>query len=122
MRREIRRRRDQECGPWNWPPKAGVTIAIMIDTNEAHRAREEQYREMMNALEKLEGHYGGVRGALLKRVRSELEKTAPKASTLSLVASDRTGVAQQCRACGRELKRTGTDGVLMCMNGHRAVG
>ncbi|MFT3838670.1 MAG: hypothetical protein QM723_16950 [Myxococcaceae bacterium] len=93
----------------------------MIDTNEVQRGREAQYREMMNALSSLEGHYGGVRGALLKKVRSELEKLEPK-SGLSLVTTTAEATAQTCRACGRELKRTGTDGTLVCMNGHRAVG
>lgn len=93
----------------------------MIDTNEA-RGREAQYREMMNALSSLEGHYSGVRGALLKKVRSELEKLEPKGGGLSLITRTAEAAPQTCRACGRELKRTGTDGTLVCMNGHRVAG
>jgi hypothetical protein len=94
----------------------------MIDPNDVQRGRVEQYRAMMGAISTLEGHYGGVRGALLKKVRAELEKLEPKAG-LSLVSSTAASATPQtCRACGRELKRTGTDGTLVCMNGHRAVG
>jgi hypothetical protein len=92
----------------------------MNDTNDVQRGRDEQYRAMMSALSNLEGHYGGVRGALLKKVRAELEKLEPKSSGLSLVSS--IAAPTTCRACGRELKRTGTDGTLVCMNGHRVVG
>ncbi len=94
----------------------------MNDTDDVQRGREEQYRAMMSALTTLEGRYGGVRGALLKKVRAELEKLEPKSSGLSLVSSTANAAPATCRACGRELRRTGTDGTLVCMNGHRVVG
>src|SRR4051812_5352180 len=71
--------------------------------------REEQYQEMMQALTALERKYKGVRGELLKKVRAEFEQLKPQA-----------GFArgpQKCAACGREMRMTGTDGRLRCMNG-----
>ncbi len=96
----------------------------MFDSVEPQRAhakgREEQYLQMMEALSQLEGRYKGVRGELLKKVRAELTKLKPASAGLSLVgAREVAEAAPRCRACGRELKRTGTDGTLMCMNGHR---
>ncbi len=97
----------------------------MFETNDAQRAhaqgRSEQYREMMEALAQLEGRYKGVRGELLKKVRAELEKHQPPTAGLSLVSPREPEpiAGPRCRACGRELKRTGTDGTLMCQNGHR---
>ena len=94
----------------------------MIDTSDVQRGRAEQYQQMMEAFSKLEGRYGGVRGALLKKVRAELEQTQPKGGLSLITSAAPAETAQRCKACGRELKRTGTDGALVCMNGHRAVG
>ena len=82
--------------------------------------REDQYREMMKELARLEGKYTGVRGVLLARVREELAKTEPTAGSLSVVSSPE-GAAEShpsCRVCGREMKLNGTDGRLVCQNGH----
>ena len=40
--------------------------------------REEQYREMMQALAALERKYKGVRGDLLKKVRADFERLSPQ--------------------------------------------
>jgi len=95
----------------------------MFETNETRRAhaagREMQFQEMMQALAALESRYKGVRGELLKKVREEFSKLEPPASGLSLVREEKSS-AKRCTACGRELKLNGTDGGLVCMNGHRA--
>lgn len=97
----------------------------MTGTTETKRAyaegRADQYRELMQAFAAVEGHYKGVRGALLAKVRAELEKTKPTGATLSVVSTPSTGTAASnptCRACGREMKLNGTDGRLVCQNGH----
>lgn len=96
-----------------------------IETRRAHaEGRAEQYLEMMQALSTLETKYSGVRGALLKKVREELEKVKPLAaegrSTTAAAAASRpsSGANPRCDACGREMKMTGTDGRYVCMNGH----
>lgn len=97
-----------------------------IETRRAHaEGRAEQYLEMMQALSTLETKYSGVRGALLKKVREELEKLRPLAaegrSTTGPSASASRASASanpRCDACGREMKMTGTDGRYVCMNGH----
>lgn len=84
--------------------------------------REDQYREMMQQLAVLEGKYQGVRGQLLAKVREELTKLKPNASGLSVVppaAQTPPAVSHpSCRVCGREMKLNGTDGRLVCQNGH----
>jgi hypothetical protein len=81
--------------------------------------REDQYQDMMRELQKLEGKYQGVRGALLAKVREELAKLKPSAASLSVVAShDAAESHPSCRVCGREMKLNGTDGRLVCQNGH----
>lgn len=97
-----------------------------IETRRAHaEGRAEQYLEMMQALSTLETKYSGVRGALLKKVREELEKLKPLAaegrSATGAASSARPAVAgatMRCDACGREMKMNGTDGRYVCMNGH----
>lgn len=76
---------------------------------------------MMQALTALESKYGGVRGALLKKVREELEKLKPLAAEgrdAAPAASASTATGVRCDACGREMKMNGTDGRMRCMNGH----
>ena len=81
--------------------------------------REDQYRQMMQELSRLEGKYTGVRGVLLGKVRAELEKLKPTAGTLSVVApTDSSAAYASCRVCGREMKLNGTDGRVVCQNGH----
>ena len=80
--------------------------------------REEQYREMMQALSSLEGKYKGVRGELLAKVHAELTKLKPTAATLSVVAASDDASAPSCRVCAREMKLNGTDGRFVCQNGH----
>ena len=84
--------------------------------------RDDQFREMMQALGALEAKYKGVRGELLAKVRAELAKLRPSPTTLSVVASAAdTGPAvalPSCRVCGRGMKLNGTDGNLVCQNGH----
>jgi hypothetical protein len=65
---------------------------------------------MMEALAALERKYKGVRGELLKKVRADFEKLRPQAGF------DRGPTI--CSACGREMKMSGTDGRMRCMNGH----
>ena len=81
--------------------------------------REDQFREMMQALALLEGKYQGVRGELLSKVRAELAKLKPTATTLRVVATLEEANLAPCRVCGRGMKRTATDGSLVCQNGHR---
>jgi hypothetical protein len=76
--------------------------------------REAQYREMMQALEGMQRQYKGVRGALLGKVREELENLKPSPGYAPVTPIRE----QRCSACGRELRMTGTDGRLRCMNGH----
>ena len=90
--------------------------------------REDQYREMMQQLGVLESKYKGVRGELLARVRAELEKIKPNAQGLTMVpaappspvtmSSTSASVNPSCRVCGREMRMNGTDGRLVCQNGH----
>jgi len=85
--------------------------------------REDQFREMMQELASLEGKYKGVRGELLAKVRAELEKLKPTANRLSVVAPAPVEMAAaastpSCRVCGRDMKLNGTDGRLVCQNGH----
>lgn len=94
-----------------------------IETRRAHaEGRAEQYLEMMQAFAAFETKYGGVRGALLKKVREELEKMKPlaaegrQAATLP-VAATASGPSRRCDACGRDMK-AGADGRFVCMNGH----
>ncbi len=86
------------------------------------RGREDQYREMLQALAALEAKYKGVRGELLAKVRAELTRTRPAPRTLSVVGAPpqaSTGaLLPSCRVCGRQMRRTGTDGSLVCQNGH----
>lgn len=49
--------------------------------------REDQFRDMMQALAGLEGKYKGVRGQLLAKVKAELAKLKPVGSGLVTVAS-----------------------------------
>ena len=86
--------------------------------------REHQFREMMQALTALESKYTGVRGVLLAKVHAELAKLKPTAAMLSVVAAPvELSVASSnsepsCRVCGRAMKLNGTDGRLVCQNGH----
>ena len=86
--------------------------------------REDQFHEMMQAMTALEGKYKGVRGVLLAKVRAELAKLKPTATRLSVVeapAEVASAVASSnpsCRVCGRDMKLNGTDGKLVCQNGH----
>ena len=85
--------------------------------------REDQFQEMMKAIQTLEGSYQGVRGVLLGKVRAELAKLKPTAASLSVVGSSDEGMSvaasyPSCRVCGREMKLNGTDGRLVCQNGH----
>lgn len=80
--------------------------------------RDDQFREMMQALEALEAKYKGVRGELLAKVRGELAKLKPTVTTLSVVPPSNEASAPACRVCAREMKRNGTDGRLVCQNGH----
>lgn len=97
-----------------------------MSTADAKRAyvegREDQYREMMQQLATLERKYQGVRGQLLAKVREELTRLKPNGSGLSVVpAAAQTppaAVNPSCRVCGREMKLNGTDGRLVCQNGH----
>ncbi len=93
-----------------------------IETRRAHaEGRAEQYLEMMQVLASFEEKYGGVRGALLQKVREEMEKLKPLAaegrSSGPAAAAASTASARRCDACGRDLK-PGADGRLVCMNGH----
>lgn len=77
---------------------------------------------MMQAFAALESKYGGVRGALLKKVREELEKLKPlaaegRSASASESSAASSSTARRCDACGRDLK-AGPDGKLKCMNGH----
>jgi hypothetical protein len=85
--------------------------------------RDDQFRDMMQALEALEAKYKGVRGELLAKVRGELTKLKPSpspAATLKVVppAAPVDSHEPACRVCAREMKRNGTDGRLVCQNGH----
>jgi hypothetical protein len=93
--------------------------------------RKDQFSEMMQQLSTLEAKYKGVRGELLAKVRAELEKLKPSPTTLSVVAppAEVRAVASvspvtsgaplpSCRVCGRSMKLNGTDGTLVCQNGH----
>ncbi len=85
--------------------------------------RDDQFREMMQELASLEAKYKGVRGELLAKVRAEFAKLKPSATRLSVVAAAPVeGAAsasnQSCRVCGRDMKLNGTDGRLVCQNGH----
>lgn len=88
--------------------------------------REDQYREMLQQLANLQGKYKGVRGELLARVRAELEKLKPNANGLSVVPAAAPSPAAptahaanpSCRVCGREMRLNGTDGRMVCQNGH----
>jgi len=86
--------------------------------------REEQFQEMMEQVAALEAKYKGVRGELLAKVRAELQKLKPVRTTLSVApapAPDRAAPAAalpSCRVCGRSMKLNGTDGSLICQNGH----
>lgn len=83
--------------------------------------RDDQFREMMQELSSLEGKYKGVRGELLAKVRAELEKLKPTATRLSVVeapAEVSSASSPSCRVCGRDMKLNGTDGRLVCQNGH----
>lgn len=84
--------------------------------------RDDQFREMMERLGELQGKYKGVRGELLAKVRAELAKTKPSATTLRVVAApvDTRAAAPlpSCRACGRAMRVNGADGSLICQNGH----
>ena len=82
--------------------------------------RSEQYRQMMAALAQLQGKYKGVRGELLAKVKAELEKTAPTKPSLRMVTPPPAKPAP-CRACGREMRPSGTDGTLVCQNGHSRI-
>ena len=81
--------------------------------------RQDQYQEMMGELSKLEARYQGVRGALLAKVRAELGRLKPSAAALSIADAPNPAQAQaSCRVCGREMRLNGTDGRLVCQNGH----
>lgn len=89
--------------------------------------REDQYREMLQQLATMQGKYKGVRGELLARVRAELEKLKPNANGLSVVPAappspaapqSQAAVNPSCRVCGREMRLNGTDGRMVCQNGH----
>lgn len=84
--------------------------------------REDQFREMMQQMTELEGKYKGVRGVLLAKVRAELQNLKPTATRLSVVTApaEVTAAAStaSCRVCGRDMKLNGTDGRLVCQNGH----
>ena len=81
--------------------------------------RDDQYREMMQEFSRIEGKYKGVRGVLLAKVREELAKLKPSATSLSVVSSPEAHAGNpSCRVCGREMKLNGTDGRLVCQNGH----
>lgn len=81
--------------------------------------REDQYEQMMSELTRLEGKYKGVRGELLAKVRSELEKLQPSPASFTVAESmDSSAVQAPCRVCGREMKLNGTDGRAVCQNGH----
>lgn len=92
-----------------------------IETRRAHaEGRAEQYLEMMQVLASFEEKYGGVRGALLAKVREEMQKLKPLAAegrSSAPAAAASTPPARRCDACGRDLK-PGADGRLVCMNGH----
>lgn len=91
--------------------------------------RRDQYRQMMSALEQLQGRYGGVRGELLAKVRAEFEALEPsKSTTLRVVAppvtvpsSGPVSKPSQCRACGRDMRPSDTAGTLVCQNGHTRI-
>ena len=85
--------------------------------------REDQFREMMQELTALESKYKGVRGVLLAKVRAELAKLKPTANRLSVVSAPPPAELSaasnpSCRVCGRDMKLNGTDGRLVCQNGH----
>ncbi len=85
--------------------------------------REDQFREMMQEMTALESKYKGVRGVLLAKVRAELAKLKPTANRLSVVAAPppaelSAASTPSCRVCGRDMKLNGTDGRLVCQNGH----
>jgi hypothetical protein len=89
------------------------------DTRRAHAdGRAEQYAEMMQALAAMEKKYGGVRGQLLKKVREELTRLKPAGASERPTSMPTSIAGPRCSACGREMKMNGTDGRLMCMNGH----
>ncbi|MBK7861065.1 MAG: hypothetical protein IPJ65_21145 [Archangiaceae bacterium] len=73
----------------------------------------------MQAFSVIEQKYGGVRGALLKKVREELERLKPAGASERPMSAPTSIAGPRCSACGREMKMNGTDGRLMCMNGHR---
>jgi hypothetical protein len=102
-------------------------VYTTLETRRAHaEGRAEQYLEMIQVITTLESKYGGVRGALLKKVRDELEKLKPLAaegrsttsSSSSPARQSSSAASQRCDACGREMKMNGTDGRFVCMNGH----
>lgn len=86
------------------------------------QGREDQFREMMQQLASLQSKYKGVRGELLAKVKAELAKLKPVRATLSVVApaAEQPPAAPlpSCRVCGRGMRLNGTDGSLICQNGH----
>lgn len=87
--------------------------------------RDEQFRAMMQQLAALEAKYKGVRGELLAKVRDELMKLKPTRARLEVApapAPDRAAAPlPSCRVCGRGMRLNGTDGMLVCQNGHTRV-
>lgn len=104
-------------------------------SNGYEDGRKDQYRQMMEVLAQLQGKYRGVRGELLAKVKAELEASDPSGggstlrvvntpapvATVSATASASAIPAAKpspCRACGRDMKPSGTAGTLVCQNGH----
>lgn len=95
-------------------------------TGSYEEGKEAQFQAMMEQLASMEARYKGVRGELLTKVRAELMRLKPTRSpaeqaprpekTLSSIRPEK--ILPSCRACGRGMKPNGTDGSLICQNGH----
>ena len=95
--------------------------------------REAQFQEMMKQLNQLQARYKGVRGELLAKVREELAKLKPSASTAaptitppppapirmaSVASASAEKMLPSCRMCGRGMRLNDADGSLVCDKGH----
>lgn len=98
-------------------------MASMTEMKPAFdEGREAQFREMMQQLAQLQAKYKGVRGELLSKVRDELSKLKPSAAIArapaAVAALSPEKILPSCRVCGRGMRVNGSEGTLICQNGH----